>query len=197
MKNSIGSLAALAAFVAPALAIPLPDPVSASFHHEPVSLEGGSETTTYFDIDGDGANDFFVYGNYGDGLRLGVVGDTLRSASPLAYGDLFFPEDATADWTAMIWSGESVYWGFSFVTGEIGSQTTHAAWVLFDTNPANPMIVGGGWQTEPGQPVVVGSPSPIPEPASFATLAGAAMLTGALATRRRRAGSPGREAQSA
>lgn len=185
MKNSIGSLAALAAFAAPALAVPLPPPVSADFNHVAVSL---SDTTPInFDIDGDDTNDFYVYGNFGNGLRIIAHGSTTFSAGfsgGLAFGSLSFPSDSSFSGNTVIFSEDTAYLGFSFVSGTTGQA--HAGWVLFDTHSSAPQVVGGGWQTVAGDPVLVGSPSPVPEPASFATLAGAVMLTGALATRRRR-----------
>ncbi len=189
MKNSIGSLAALAAFAAPAFAAPLPPPVAADFSHVPVSL---SDTTPIdFDIDGDGTDDFYVYGNFGNGLHIIAHGATTFSdgfSGGLTADSESFPNDISFSGNTVIFSDETVYLGFSFTAGSTGQA--HAAWVLFDTNSAAPMVVGGGWQTIQGEHVVVGTPSAVPEPASFAALAGLGVLAGALATRRRRSAPP-------
>lgn len=179
MENSIGSLAALAAIVTPALAAPLPDPVAADFANVPVSIV--DNTHIDFDIDGDETADFYVYGNFGDGLVIEGYGATQFSTG-LSDGSLFFTSSATQNW-AMIGADTTSYVGFSFVTGGL----THAAWVLFDASSVSPTVVGGGWQMMDEAPVLVGSPSPIPEPSAFAALAGAGALSGALVRRRRRA----------
>lgn len=175
MKNSIGSLAALSAVVAPAFVEAAPQ--VADFANVPVSLSDG--TPIDFDIDGDGTQDFFVYGNFGSGLRVAVYSPTLRSASEVAFGNNFAPADATLNGDTVVWTDDPAYYGFSFVTG----GQTHAAWVHFDTNTAAPVVSGGAWEMTPGASIQVGA---IPEPASVAALAGVGALLGAAARRRRR-----------
>ncbi|MBC8010947.1 MAG: hypothetical protein H7067_12720, partial [Burkholderiales bacterium] len=173
MKSSIGSLAALAAFATPLLAAPLPPPVAADFNHVPVSLS--DPTPINFDIDGDNTDDFYVYGNSGIGFRVAMYGAT-KFSSPLTSGTFFAPTSASFTSNTVIFANETALLGFSFVTG----SQTHAAWVLFDANASAPQVIGGGWQTIANQSVLVGSPTPaaVPEPSSFALLAGAAALTG-------------------
>jgi hypothetical protein len=180
MKNSIGSLAALAAIATPALATPS-IPESADFYQVPVSLT--DETPVNFDIDGDGTTDFYVYGNFGDALRIEFDTPTLISVSPVNFGDTFFIEDDTSSGSQLVWADETAYYGFSFVTG----GQTHAAWVHFDASSSAPLVVSGGWQTFPGGGITVGTPAAVPEPSSYAVLAGAAALIGVVASRRRSA----------
>ena len=183
MKNSIGSLAALAAFAAPALAVPTP-PQAASFSHVPVSF---SDETTHinFDIDGDGTNDFYVYGNHGGGIFVGLLNGTMHSGEgTLSYGDSFSPSSASFDWEPILFSGDHAYIAFSFAVGGL----PHASWVLFDLDAGSPEVAGGGWQPFANASIVVGQPeiAAVPEPSSLAALAGVAALGGALLQRRRR-----------
>ena len=188
MKNSIGSLAALVAFAAPAVAGLPPAPVAADFNHVAVSL---SESTHIdFDIDGDNTNDFYVYGNFGSGLRIVAYSPTTFSST--TFGS-FFSTSSGLSTVAVVFANQTAYYGFDFVTG----GQTHAGWVLFDTNSSAPEVVGGGWQATSGASVLVGSPTPpaaVPEPSSFALLAGAAAMGGALVSRRRRATPPSKSA---
>ena len=183
MKNSIGSLAALAAFAAPVLATPAP-PQAASFSHVPVSF---SDETTHinFDIDGDGTNDFYVYGNHGFSILVGLLGSTMHAGDDsLPYGSVFSPGSASLTWEPTLFADAYSYIGFSFVSG----GQTHAAWVLFDLDADAPEVAGGGWQPFANSSIVVGQPgiAAVPEPSSLAALAGAAALGGALLRRRRR-----------
>lgn len=181
MKNSIGSLAALAAFAAPAVvqAVPLPSDVrEASFSNTPISLS--DENPIDFDIDGDGTADFFVYGNDGFAIRIDPYDPAaFSSEGAVSFGSTFTIDGATRFHNSIIEENTLTYYGFSFTTG----GQTHAAWVQFDTNELNPVVVGGGWQATPGLGITVGV---IPEPSTAGAFAGAAALLGALAVRRRR-----------
>ena len=181
MNNSIGSLAALAAIALPAAtALAVPDvTLPAAFSNVVVSFSDPQNVP--FDIDGDGTADFSVFGNGGFSLTVQVFDTTSLRSEPLVLGSLFAPGDATTDSSLAIFAGDTSYLGFSFITG----SQTHAAWVLFDATGTDAVVVGGGWQTFPGGSVEVGNPAPIPEPASFATLAGTALLAGAALRRRR------------
>lgn len=182
MKNSIGSLAALAAFTAPVLVEAAPyqsDVRAASFSNVSVSLS--ENTPIDFDINGDGTAEFFVYGNFGSAIRIDPYDPATHSSmNELSFGSTFEIADGTKTVNSIIWSDTIAYYGFSFVTG----GETHAAWVQFDVNSTNPVVVGGGWQASPGLGITVGA---IPEPSTFGALAGAGALVGALALRRRRA----------
>jgi hypothetical protein len=181
MKNSIGSLAALAAFAAPALVQAGPyssDVREASFSNVSISLS--NVTPIDFDIDGDGTADFSVYGNSGFAIRIDPYDPAaLSSAGPVTFGSTFEIADATQSSNSIINQNTLSYYGFSFTTG----SEVHAAWVQFDTNTLNPVVVGGGWQASPGLDITVGV---IPEPSTAGAFAGAAALLGALAVRRRR-----------
>ena len=185
MKNSIGSLAALAAFAAPALiAVPV-DPVAAAFGTN-IALPTTSGTV-FFDIDGDATNDFRVFSN-GVVVTLAGSGSTLISASPVTFGNSFSPGGASVSQHTLISDDTPVfstgYYGFSFTTG----GATHAAWVSFDLSGETPLATAGGWQPAEMGSLIVGSPAPssVPEPSAAAALAGATALLGAIALRRRR-----------
>jgi hypothetical protein len=189
MKNSIGSLAALAAFTAaPALleATPLPDPQAADFSN--VALPYETAGSVYFDIDGDNTDDFRVYSN-GYSVSILSTGSTLVSAAPVMFGDMFSPGDATMPSEYLNQVGaitfNSGYYGFSFATG----GETHAAWVYFDFTGATKLAVHGAWQTVAGEGISVGAGA-IPEPSTVAAIAGASALLGAVVFRRRRVAAP-------
>jgi len=180
MKNSIGSLAALAAFAAPALleAVPLPPPAqSAAFSN--VVLPNGS--TLSFDIDGDSTLDFSLL-TYSNGIYIDIsaLGSNHVTLEPVIFGDLFSGEathQITSIDTTVFTNG---YYGFSFISG----TSTHNAWVYFDFGGDDKLVVNGGWQTIADESVTVGSA--IPEPSTVAAIAGATALLGTLALRRRR-----------
>jgi hypothetical protein len=189
MKNSIGSLAALTATLAAAPAalhaIPERDTRTADFNNVSVSLFSNSLDAIGFDIDGDGTNDFAVFGNNGNGIRLDLGATTQMSAAPVTFGTAFFANNVDVSIAYALEADFSGYHGFSFITG----GQTHVAWVQFDLNASSPVVIGGGWEAVAGyDSIIVGdpAPSPVPEPSSYAALAGAAALTGAFALRRRR-----------
>lgn len=185
MKNSIGSLAALAAFAAPAMlnAVPTPSPQSAAFENVVLPFENSG--TVSIDIDGDSIDDFSVYSN-SYSVRIQTSGENLVTSAPLAFGSEFFIGDALAAYETLNSVSnvtfESGYYGFSFVTG----GETHAAWVFFDFTGPSPLAVNGGWETHPYHSITVGA---IPEPSAAGALAGAGALLGTLALRRRRTSS--------
>jgi hypothetical protein len=190
LKHSIGSLAALAAFAAPAVYAAPIDPVSAAFGTN-VALPNDTLGTVTFDIDGDTTTDFSVFSN-GVVVTLAGSGSTLISAAPVTFGATFLPPDATISQVTLISGGTPVfstgYYGFSFVTG----GATHSAWVSFDLSGATPLATAGGWQTVGNLAIVVGSPaSPIPEPSTVTALAGAIALLCASGRRLRRSASAG------
>jgi len=179
MKNSIGSLAALAAFAAPALleATPLPPaPQAASFSNVSLPLN----TTVNFDIDGNSTTDFSVF-SYSNGLFVDIStsGSNYVTAATVNFGEVFSGENATQITSLNATSFTTGYYGFSFVSG----VTTHAAWVSFDFTGSNALVINGAWETSSGQPITVGA---IPEPSTVAAIAGATALLGTLALRRRR-----------
>lgn len=183
MKNSIGSLAALAAFSAPALvhAVPAdPDVRAASF--ENVTLSYSNANQINFDIDGDGTPDFYVYGNSGINLRVGVLNSTEITASPVTFGADFDLSEASQTFEETLSPSFDGYYGFDFVS--TFDSEHHAAWVRFNLGGIDPVAVNGAWQAGPGYTALtVGA---IPEPSAFGALAGAVALIGTLAVRRRR-----------
>jgi hypothetical protein len=184
MKNSIGSLAALAAFAAPALVHATPaesDIRAASF--ENVSFDALDTTPVNLDIDGDGTNDFFVYGNtFGATIRAGVLNGTTITESPVTFGASFDRSTALQTFDESMPPTFEGYYGFDFVSG-FDSQH-HAAWVHFDFSGESPVVVNGGWEAESFfTSITVGA---IPEPSAAGALTGVAALLGACGFRRRR-----------
>lgn len=170
MKNSIGSLAALATLAAPALVEAAPQ--AAAFSN--VALPFFEYINV--DIDNDGTDDFSVYNNDGF-VAFEASGLTLFTGNFVNVGDtLAATGDADAYYSSFSSSG---YVGVSFVTG----GNTHAGWLYLDyTDTQAPVLAGGAWETTAGESIVVGA---IPEPSTVAALAGAGALLGALAWRRR------------
>jgi hypothetical protein len=182
MKNSIGSLAALAAFSAPALvqAVPAdPDVRAASF--ENVTLSYSNPNVIDFDIDGDSANDFYIYGNNGGSVWIGGYGPTQYAPTGPA-NTVFDTNDPLQSGEDLVFQPFDGYYGFSFVSGFDGQ--VHAAWVRFDFTGPTPLAVNGAWEAESFySSITVGA---IPEPSTFSALAGGGALLGALSIRRRR-----------
>lgn len=183
MKNSIGSLAALAAFAAPALSHATPpesDVRAADF--ENVTLSYVSSTPINFDIDGDSTTDFYIYANNSTSIRLFLNSPTQMTFGPVALGEVFETGVELLTTNTPIFSGFDGYYGFSFVSGV--DDLVHAAWVHLDLSGATPVVVNGAWEAESYyQSITVGA---IPEPSATAALAGAGALVGAFALRRRR-----------
>lgn len=198
MKNSIGSLAALTATLAAAPAVLQADPIEndirdASFSD--VSLNFENENSIYFDIDGNGTNEFRVYSN-GLNLSIRIEGTTLVTAAALAPESTLYANAANSS-NAYLTDIDPIsfttgYYGFQFdiVTGVDESPiiTTHMAWVYFDFTGPELLVVNGAWEANSDFDYIEipAAPSPVPEPSSAAALAGAAALTGAFALRRRR-----------
>lgn len=183
MKNSIGSLAALAAFAAPSLVnATLPDSDVRAANFENVTLSYVSFTPINFDIDGDSTADFYIYANNSTSIRLFLNSPTQMTSAPVALGEVFETIDALVTTSMPVFTGFDGYYGFSFVSG-LDSQV-HAAWVHLDLSGATPVVVNGGWEAESYyQSITAGA---IPEPSATAALAGAGALAGASALRRRR-----------
>lgn len=188
MKNSIGSLAALATLAAaPSLqagAPPPPEP--AAFNNVIVPYQNGG--SVYLDIDGDSVNDVRLYSN-GLFVQLFAEPGNAFSSGPLTAGNYFSPDDASANSVFLDDVGAP-----SFTTGYFGvsfniADEAHAGWIYLDFTGADPLAVAGGWQTVAYSAVEVGNPAPIPEPSAFAALAGAGALLAAGGRRRHRAAS--------
>jgi hypothetical protein len=183
MKNSIGSLAALAAFAAPALvhATPAESDIRAAAFAD-VALSYFSETPIAFDIDNDGNTDFTVFANTSTSVRVQMAGGTEMTIEPVDFGSTFNLADAQATIGVNVFEGSDSYYGFDFVSG-FDSQH-HAAWVHFDFSGESPVVVNGGWEAESFfTSITVGA---IPEPSAAGALTGAAALLGACGFRRRR-----------
>jgi hypothetical protein len=186
MKSSIGTLAALAAFASPALAI-MDTSVPASFENVPLVFS--EPAAIQFDIDGDGTSDFSVQellfrNSAPSGLRFNVSEGNFY-ALHLNYGDRFQFEDATESEPGLLPFDNIIYVGLSFVAGNSGQS--YLGWVQIDTSYYAPRVVDGGWQPDLAGRLHIGiaDGTPIPEPASAAALVGVSLLTG-LAVRRRR-----------
>jgi MYXO-CTERM domain-containing protein len=174
MKNSIGSLSALAALALPA-ALPA-EVIPATFANFPLSLS--DPTPISFDFDGDSSIDFQVFGNSGSSILFEPSAGNFRTVE-VNFGDSLLPSDAVFSGLDSVFPGQSPYYGFSFLK----SGQAHSAWVRFDLTSPTPQISAGAWQNTPGAGIVVGA---VPEPASFAAFVGMAALCGAALRRRRR-----------
>ncbi|HEY9250499.1 MAG TPA: PEP-CTERM sorting domain-containing protein [Rariglobus sp.] len=182
MKNSIGSLAALAAFAAPSLghATPAESDVRAA-NFENVTLSYSNTNAIDFDIDGDGTADFSIYGNDGNSVVIAMY-DTTAYSPDLVANTVFDASTASETLGNFIFQPFDGYYGFSFVSGL--DEQVHAAWVHFDFTGPTPLAVNGAWEAESFySTITVGA---IPEPSTVAALAGSGALLGALAFRRRR-----------
>lgn len=183
MKNSIGSLAALAAFAAPALvhATPAESDIRAAAFAD-VALSYFSETPIAFDIDNDGNTDFSVFANTSTSVRIQMAGGTEMTFESVDFGTTFNLPEAGETFGVNVFEGSDSYYGFDFVSGFDGQH--HAAWVRFDLSQEVPFAVNGAWEAEPFfTSITVGA---IPEPSAAGALAGAGALLGALGLRRRR-----------
>ena len=195
MNNSIGSLAALAAaaaFAAPALSEAAPQTSSVD---QLITYENISSVDLDFDLDGNGSTDFSLYSN-GLTLRLDFVSGTRYTFDPVGAGsllslddnnnlDIFTPSESYAGFysTDQVPNlNQSDYYGISFERG----GSTHLGWLLLAFDSEAGLRITGGWESAAGAVILVGDPSPVPEPSSAAALAGAAALTGVVALRRRR-----------
>ncbi|GEM_PF-6365094 len=182
MKNSIGSLAALAAFAAaPAVLQAVPEPAIQAAAFSNVELPYSTPGGVHFDIDGDSFNDFYVYSN-GYSVVIYTENGARVSDGTVAFGDSFAPGGATTTGTyidSIPGTFTTGYYGFSVITG----ANTYAAWVYFDFTGDTPLAVNGAWETQAGASIMVGA---IPEPSAAAAIVGASALLGALFQRRRR-----------
>jgi hypothetical protein len=179
MKNSIGSLAALAACVLPLAADAAVQ--AASFADEIAPFENSGSLA--LDIDGDSTDDFQIYSN-GIVVSLTSFETTLFTPGTVAFGDTLDVADAINGSAYIddtdIEAFTTGYYGFSFATG----AGTHAGWIFLDFSGATKYAVSAAWETTPGASITVGAA--IPEPSAAAALAGAGVLLGASALRRRR-----------
>lgn len=180
MKNSIGSLAALAAFAIPAAVEAAP--TVASFSNVPLPVGSSID----FDVDGDSTPDFYIYSNeFSLDVFVEGYGDTLFFSTPVAEGSLVTVGGPDNNFALIEDSGSpsisASYFGFTF---SIGSQT-HTGWLLADASGDPHLAVSGAWESVPGQSITVGA---IPEPSAFAAIGGMTALGLAFTGRRRRPG---------
>lgn len=179
MKNSIGSLAALAAFAIPASMEAAP--VAASFTN--LALPYDTSGSVDIDLDGNGTNDFYVFSN---SIFVGLesYGDTLFTDSPQSFGGLVSTGGPTTLFLLLeevgVPSIGTSYFGISFTR----SGQTHTGWLLLDFTGDPKLAVSGAWESVAGESISVGSA--IPEPSAVAAMAGAGALVLALGRRRRR-----------
>lgn len=189
LRPALGSLAAMAALsLAPAA-------------HAQATLSSISHVTVaaddlrYFDIDGDGTDDFWVNNTFAtptlspaDGSNNAIysvfangIGQTIQ---PFAFGETIFTNGGTsAEFGFDLFTGSSGYVGVNF---ERGGQT-YAGWVLFDLTAGSGgdvVIESAGWQATYGADITAGAATPVPEPAT--TAAGLGLAAGLAAWLRRR-----------
>jgi hypothetical protein len=177
IKKSIGSLAAIAALVAN-------HQTSAITNISPIVNQDASLSA---DVDGDGTDDFWL----NSGLLLepaGVIQNTATFDGSTLFtffeGDVInssWPFQTFADLSSIVGSGPT-YIGIRFDR----SGSTHLGYLLIDlpTNlPEEGTIIGGGWESDPGDGVLIVA---VPEPGHVALFGGALALAVAAVRRRRR-----------
>ena len=179
MKNSIGSLAALAAFAIPAVL----DAATQVAAFDNVTLPYENSGSVDFDLDGDGTQDFYVFSN-SIFVGLEAYGDNLFTSGPVTYGSFISTADPNTSFLLL----EEVDTPPSFGTGYLGltfmtGGQPHIGWILLDYSGVPKLAVSGAWESDAGQSISVGA---IPEPATTAALSGAGALILALGMRRRR-----------
>ena len=178
MKNSIGSLAALAAFAVPAVVEAAPQVASFGNVALPYETSGAID----FDVDGNGTNDFYVFSN-SIFVGLEAYGSTLFTDSAVSFGSVVSTGDPTTQFLLLeevgVPSIGTSYFGISFTR----DAQTHTGWVLFDFTGDPKLAVSGGWESAAGQSISVGA---VPEPSAFAALAGAGALAVVCFRRRRK-----------
>ena len=179
MKNSIGSLAALAAFTIPAAMEAAPAAASFSNLALPYDTAGSVDV----DMDGDGTNDFYIFSN-SVFVRLEAYDNTMFTDTPRSFGSLVSTGDPNTSSLELeevgVPSIGASYFGISFTR----SGQTHTGWLLLDFTGDPKLAVSGAWETVVGESISVGSA--VPEPSAAAALAGAAALVVATRTRSRR-----------
>ena len=160
----------------------------------------GTHNLVYFDVTGDGTNDFMI-----DSARVGKskgilaadlsapVYTYLNEGDPLAFGSMVGPDTNFLDFTgepgdtsvtsANLPAGQS-YYGFSFTDG-----STDYGWIQVSYISKKVTVLGWAFDTS-GAPIAVGSiMSSIPEPSTTVlSMGAAALLAGSAAAWRRRKG---------
>ncbi|MFH1497423.1 MAG: PEP-CTERM sorting domain-containing protein [Verrucomicrobiota bacterium] len=175
MKNSIGSLAALAALIVPAVAEAAVQ--TAADGVQTINYAG----TINYDFDGDAATDFSLFANFG-ASAFGVT--HYANFGQVSFGQEFFHYDlANYGETLPLTTASTGYYGFAF---EVAGQT-HVGWAhfVFDDLSDTLQVQSAAWQDVAYASITAGAGA-IPEPSAAGALAGAGALMGAVALRRRR-----------
>lgn len=175
MKNSIGSLAALAAFAVPVVA-------EAAVQ----SAASGVQTINYagsitYDFDGDTNTDFTLFANFG-ASNFGV--SHYANFGQVSFGQEFFYYDLpNYGETLPLTTASTGYYGFAF---DVGPQV-HVGWAYFVFDEVNEtlQVQSAAWQDVGFVPITAGVGA-IPEPSAAGALVGAGALMSAIALRRRR-----------
>lgn len=166
MRNSLGTLAAVAA-IAAAGSMQASAAVTPTFvQNLPINLIGDTD----IDINGDNGVDFslnwqgaFINAMSGSDMVVDF-GYMLR---PLGIGDVVDGSsgyNGYAEFGHLV-GGSNIFAGFSFtIAGEI-----HYGWLAFDFSTDAPMIVGGAWESIAGQGIEIQA---VPEPSFYAALGG-------------------------